>query len=105
MSTVKELLERFTYKPGWVFHAMKHDHEGDWISIEVTLENSYEPGTTTDIRVNSPVPPYASNHDFYEWLMWRLERFESHECREWFKVDGLVFSDPHEQIDHQLWKV
>jgi hypothetical protein len=33
--------------------------------------------------------------DYLEWLLWRTQRIESHECREWFKVDGEPLHDPH----------
>jgi hypothetical protein len=41
------------------------------------------------------IPPCHTEKDFWNYLLWRLERIESHELREYFRVDGVAIYDPH----------
>jgi hypothetical protein len=87
------LLERCRYRPGWQ-HYLQHVDRGQG-SIGLTLfittdtVNTYRPDEP--IRVNHlfPVPPAA--YDERSWRRWLFERFrevESHECAEFFQIDG-----------------
>ena len=89
------ILRRITYKPGWTVELYGGDYEGPWVDIRFECPDAYQPDQTTSIRVRSPVPPTFTDADFVEWLLWRIRRVEDHECREWFKVDGSAWADPH----------
>jgi hypothetical protein len=96
-------LARLTYRPGWTFQVYGGRHEGPHVVIRATLMDSTRPDRTVDIRVDSALPPFDSLEHFERWLLWRLEIIESHECREWFKRDGVPVCDPHaEHAQHDL---
>jgi hypothetical protein len=95
IETLRQLLRRWSYMDGWLFTLYQHDHEGIWIAITVELPDSRRPGERIVNCVRSPVPPIPTAEYFYQWLVWRLERIDSHEIREFARVDGRLIMDPH----------
>lgn len=85
------------YRPDWDLSVYETRAQGVFFAVVAELENSYEPGTQTVVRIKSPVPPMASVEAFYEWLRFRLEVIERHECHEWlrFRHTGKPLFDPH----------
>lgn len=84
-------LSKVTYKPGWSFSIQETGWEGPQLRIVVKkVENAYQPG-----EFNTPLPPMPDADYFHRWVAWRIERVESREVREWFKVDGDTIFDPH----------
>lgn len=92
---LETLLKDVSYRPGWTLTLLRHSHEGPMLRIEAKVLNSYCPEQETMLGINSFIPPMTSPEHFYEWLLWRLERVEVHECQEWFKVKGDPWHDPH----------
>lgn len=95
------LIERCAYRPGWDVH-LRHMDRGQGsigLTLVITTDtvNTYRPDEP--IRVNHlfPVPPAA--YDERSWRRWLFERFrdvESHECAEFFQIDGeRPFSPSH----------
>jgi hypothetical protein len=95
MGELRAALERWSYRPGWKFMLYQHPFEGIWISIVAELDDADNPGHTVVNRANSAVPPMPTGAYFYEWLLWRCGRIESHEAREFARVDGVKLHDPH----------
>jgi predicted metal-dependent enzyme (double-stranded beta helix superfamily) len=89
------LLNQVTYKPGWSFTIHRHTWEGLCVDITITMPNSYKPGEDVTLNIRTPVPPIVNAKHFHDWLMWRLGRIESHEMREFYKVNGRVVDNPH----------
>lgn len=69
--------------------------EGPTLRIEATVADAYAPDKTTDLGIDSPIPPCATEHDFLTWLRWRLARVAVHESDEWLRRDGAAVFDPH----------
>jgi hypothetical protein len=92
---IERHFDRLTYKDGWRFLLYVTPWEGPFVRIEVDVEDSYNPGETTTLGVNSFLPPMESTDQLESWLMARIIRIESHEAREFFKRDGEVIFDPH----------
>lgn len=94
---VRAVLAEVTYRPGWRFVLADDPYEGPAVWVLAEVENSYQPGTTTDLGIETFVPlaALAGREEFLEWLLNRCIRLESHEAREWFKVGGKPFRDPH----------
>lgn len=73
--------------------------EGPHLRITITTPNAYSDDNDADLVVldiHSPIPPMQDKGQLADWLLWRLLRIESHECREFFKVKGLTYADPHQ---------
>lgn len=85
------------YKPGWTITVYETEFQGIWLAVAAEVEDSYHPGDSVPLRIKSPIPPMRSNADFLNWLRWRLERIEVHECHEWLRLkdDGKPLFDPH----------
>jgi hypothetical protein len=49
------------------------------------------------IGSTSSVPEEASEEQVIQVIKGCLERFEVHECREWFTLDGVQVTNPHKQ--------
>jgi hypothetical protein len=41
------------------------------------------------------LPPMRDDAALLDWLLWRCCRIECHEAREWLRLDGKPWSDPH----------
>lgn len=90
-------LKRFTYKPGFKMTLHGDMFLGPCIMITMKVEDTYHPGTT--VEVGKPCSLFgvpAGNEDvFARWLLHQLQELEVHECREWFKWDGVIYDNPH----------
>lgn len=95
IDALKAALRRFTYKPGWRFILYQHPHEGIWLSIKAELPDADTPGQTTVVNVRTAVPPIPHETYLWQWMLWRIGRLESHEVREFARVDGRCLDDPH----------
>lgn len=92
---VREALKMVTYRPGWSIRAYEHEFEGVWLAISYDDINAYNPSEPWPACVRTPVPAVRTYDAFFEWLLHRLIRIESHEAREWFRISGKPLSDPH----------
>lgn len=95
---IQELLGYVSYKPGWEFTAYDGKHEGNHLTIKTKIEDSTNPGHMVHLGFETFLPPFENNKQFFEWLLWRLKRIETHECREFFKVSGEVYDNPHKEF-------
>lgn len=103
MLSTAEICDRvaqMTYRPGWTLSVYENGFEDPHLEIlAVDVPNSYRPGSTLDLRISSSIPPMDSIEQLDRWVMWRLERVESHEAREWLQIDGRPLFDPHRLAD------
>lgn len=98
MLTTSEIaaeLAKVTYKPEWRFTCYDGVWEGQHIVITATLTDSYDPTKTTVVDVHDFLPPIPDAAYLHRWLMWRLGRIETHEMREFYRVEGHLVDDPH----------
>ena len=91
------MIERLTYKPGWTFAASLYNQ--DILHVECRMPDvpcTKERGKTYTLQFTKDLN-LASLTDagllvmIYEMLDWA----ERHECKEWFKLDGVRVVDPH----------
>jgi hypothetical protein len=92
---LQEIVAEVSYRDSWTMTIDDEPWEGPVLWIVADVPNSYRPNETVTLRIESKVPPMADRDAFLAWLLWRLIQIESHEAREWFKVDGKTWSDPH----------
>jgi hypothetical protein len=104
MLTLHELqsvLDLVEYKPGWKMDIYETATQGIFWRLQVSMEDSYNPGEFVDLSIESalPMPLMQSEYHFKEWLRWRLEGIEVHECHEWlrWKSTGKPLFDPHQE--------
>jgi hypothetical protein len=45
------------------------------------------------------MPPIPSVDYLAAWVQWRLIQIESHEAREWLRVDGAIVFEPHDPCE------
>ena len=91
---IRNHLSRISYKEGWQFEAHETEWEGPFVRILVEVPDTYNPGETTTLGINSIVSADTTD-ELERWLIRRIIRIESHEAREFFKRDGKVLYDPH----------
>jgi hypothetical protein len=92
---ITDELTHLTYKPGWKLIAYQSQHEGIWLSILAEVPDAAWPTRTTVLNIRTAIPPIPSREYLREWLLWRILRVESHECREFLRHDGQPLDDPH----------
>ena len=96
-----DLVSRVSYRPGWHFRLAEidrdRDADGNVVGAGLTLDivtlgrNSYrvEDGETYRVHHYFIVP--AATYDARAWTRWLFDRLvdvETHECMEFFKLDG-----------------
>ncbi len=95
---IADELTRVTYRPGWALSVYTDVHQGPTLRIIATVQDGYNPDATIDLGIDARIPDIITTPDlFHRWLLWRLLEVEAHECREYFRVDGHLYRDPHEQ--------
>jgi len=96
-----ELVSRATYRPGWrlwLGHVQRDkDSSGQYVGEGLTLVvttrgyNSYQPSDGETYRVAHFFIVPAATYDERAWQRWLFDRLvdvETHECMEFFKIDG-----------------
>jgi hypothetical protein len=96
---IRTVLSRCSYKPGWSWEVHEDPWEGVYVRFLVDVPDSYGMGEHTTLGIDSWLAPQVSERSLHLWLAWRLGRIESHEMREWLKVDGRPVFDPHKQVN------
>ena len=88
-----DLVDGCVYRPGWTVRLNIVDRgqgsEGLTLTIPTDTVNSYRPDQPIRVHHYFPVPPAA--YDRRSWQRWLFEQFrlvESHECAEFFQIDG-----------------
>lgn len=82
-------------KPGWSVIVYQDRFLGPSVRFTGTEPNSYQPGETVDLGVDSPVPPCRDRQAFTGWLLWRWCEIWVHEARETMWDGEKLVSDPH----------
>lgn len=97
-----ELVDRLEYRAGWQFRLAHIDRGQDSMGLTLIITtqgyDSYNPqyGETYRVRHYMPVPPAAYNEQSWRrWLFNQCLAVESHECCEFFKIDGKRPYAPH----------
>lgn len=92
---LQDIAGHVTYRPGWSIRVRDGRYEGQHVVITTVVPDAYDPARQVELDVHSPLPPMRDRTAFLDWLLWRVQRVESHEAREWLRVDGQCWSDPH----------
>lgn len=92
---IEDELKKITYREGWKFFVYQGAWEGQHLRIEATVPDSVELGQDVFLNIETPIPPCPDAQYFHHWLIYRLIRIETHEAREWFKVNGVPVFYPH----------
>lgn len=100
LAELADEVSRMAYRPGWSLTVFSDPHEGAKLRIVAKVEDGYHPGRSIDLGISSRIPDIIETRDqFRRWALWRLLEVEAHECREYFRVDGQLFRDPHDPIE------
>lgn len=86
-----------SYKPGWSIVFRMGRFEGHHATIRAVLPDAYDPDKTTSLVVECFLSPndVATEESLMAWLVYRLARLETHEAREFLRLDGVPLFDPH----------
>ena len=96
-----DVIARLTYKPGWELRGQL-DATGETLSIyacPLPAPDSQQPDRDVELHFFKEVRLKTLSEVrllllIYEMLDWA----ERHECKEWFKYDGVRIVDPHQTI-------
>jgi hypothetical protein len=100
---MQDLLAEVEYMPGWKIEVYDTEWQGPCLAIQARVEDSYNPGEMTDLRVKSFLPPFEVPIEFYRYLRWRLARIAVHESDEWLRARGKPLFDPHHVDADEPW--
>ena len=88
---LKDLLQTFTYRPGWKFFVL----DGA-IHVQAMVIDTDDHERMTPLRFVRPLPQFTrDDFDWTRWLLYIVLEVEDHEAREFFKIDGVKVFDPH----------
>lgn len=114
MEQLRVIVAARRYKPGWSFDVYEgQTRRSPMLHIYAVVDDSYDPGRTTELDLYSPVPDPALESElaFDKWLAYRLNEVERHECGEWYrrqKADGrwvAVFNPHRDGADRDVWPI
>jgi len=101
---IEAMLQRITYKPSWTLEVVpwratpRLEWEGVPIMATFTTKD-VESGKEIQLCMQESIHLFSLEEISDESLIQRIEhiiqKFEEHEFREWFKVDGVCVYDPH----------
>lgn len=101
LAETRAVLDRVSYKRGWVFAVREGRVEGNpdltgglHLVITACVPDAFGSGDVT-LDVQVPLPPMVTPEDLVRFLQWRVLRCELHEAREFFRVDGRIYDSPH----------
>lgn len=96
---LQKLMSGVTYKKDWKINLELSSYQPGIAVIRVVMpvEDTYRPGVMTEVVSMQTLSLSYDFPDeqFYTAVLECLKYVEEHECREWFKVDGKIFSNPH----------
>lgn len=99
-SELEAAVSKIEYRPEWKISVFQDPHEGPKLRVVAKVIDGYHPDKLIDLGISSRIPDIIENEDqLYRWILWRLLEIEAHECREYFRVDGKLFRDPHDPIE------
>lgn len=110
---LRELVESITYKPAWQFWLADFIEDGETRGVAFYVvsdtENSLDPSKRIQVRHEFLVPPASYNRNTWAaWLRDRVCDVESHECNEFFQLDGVREFAPHHgngEDPYRTWHV
>ena len=97
------LVNSLEYRPGWEFGLYDSDRgqgcAGLTLDILTSTVDTYDPDSSRSYGAHHKMPVPAVNWDRNGWTNWLYEMclaVETHECREFFRIDGKrVFAPRH----------
>lgn len=101
---VKDILSKISYKPGFSFKVnFFTDDMVCGIALTAKLPNSCDPALTETSVIANQIWPYddvvvehlVDQKYVIEHALDLIKRLEEHEIKEWFKVKGKHFNEPH----------
>lgn len=104
LERVRSVLQKVTYKPGWVITAFDHrtiqEPKNDFFSFHLCLQPDIVSGRQTEIAHHSSLSIFdlANMKDdqvITYFVTNAIRDMEMHEMDEWFKFDGFHVRDPH----------
>lgn len=102
---LNDLLTRVTYMPGTRLSVINDgDNTGRYLAVNLRAEDSYYPGSFIRLPHLFPMPDNIDAGNFLPWVADRLIDAARHESREWFRVDGVPFIDPHQAEPGSLYR-
>ena len=100
---IQQKLDRIMYKPGWEFSAEYDGITSVTIVIRVEVQNTYNPMESVWLSSRDTIYPelYTSfmdnDKEFADYMFRRIKEMEIHESREWFRLDGEIYDNPHNE--------
>ena len=99
-----ELLDMCTYKTGYNHSSIRPevielDEFGAAIRVHAKVPDTYKPGSKPgDVVLQMPIPDLSLLDDmiFLQLVAKAIEQFEIHEAQEGFRVQGVMWNNPHE---------
>lgn len=100
VSGLSDLVEMVTYRQGFKLSV----HDQGWgglvkpcLILDMSVINTYHPeNPKMPLCMHQSIPGFVQTiEDFYDWCLGVCVWFEEHESREWFKVNGIPWRDPH----------
>lgn len=104
------LLNGVTYRPGVTLQIVDNGDGRYLLRVNRYEPDSRNPARTVFLPHVFPIPASYTDpdrqlwSDWFTWLAARLVDTERHESREWFKVDGVAWIDPHESEPESLYR-
>lgn len=103
---IDAILKYVTYTPDARIYHVEAGDGRHLLRVDLTRPDSVRAGMLVRLPHVFVIPDgvLRDNQGFCTWLADRLIECETHESREWFKVDGTRFVDPHVDEPGSLYR-
>lgn len=101
---IQRVIDRVSYKRGWQY-AVYHDYATAWLIMRISrmVEHVDEPEKIIPLVMTRVIPCELAEERFLIDQLYRLTiDFELHECKEWFKINGVCYEEPHPEIKKEI---
>lgn len=87
-------LTEITYKPGTVFRLLNM-FDGLVLHVTVPIVDVNNPEVKDVLAISSRFTNCKSKREFVDMVWMLLTELEQHEQKEWFRIKGQFYKDPH----------
>jgi len=101
VNEIRDVLSSISYKRG---HALRTANVFGSLSIEleVSVIDVDDNSKRTTVYLRRETPPNLSRDKLIAFVFQMIQEFELHESKEWFKINGVRYEEPHPELQRVL---
>lgn len=92
----QDIVSRVSFRDVELSVSWLHDYDEPQLRLVAEVEDTYHPGQKTQVLFGQMLPRMITDPTgAIEAVRWAVRRWWLHEFDELFRVDGVIYDDPH----------